>query len=100
MCCFRFVGFVVLEFKRRELIGGDWSVWSDLVCPVRLSYLSLDFHGVVLYCQAQVTDRTAVQTQQRLVWEEEQPVCARYWEGTARIWPPLLAQAVTKGIAT
>lgn len=50
MCCFHFVGFVVLDFKRKGLIG-DWSVESDLVCPcLPLDILALSLFGFLWCC--------------------------------------------------
>lgn len=62
MYCLQFAGFVVLDFKRKGLIGGDWSVQSDPVCPFALA-ISQDFCGFVWCCQVRVTDRMAGQAQ-------------------------------------
>lgn len=88
MCCFHFVGFVVLDFKRKGL-RGDWSVESDLACPcLPLDILALSLFGFLWCCVVKPKSQT-----ERL-WEhsrERSDLCVRdAEEGTVQIGPPPL----------
>lgn len=95
MHCFRLVGFVVLDFKRRGLIGDEVTALFRVTyfASLRLSDLSLGFCGVVLSSPSHRQNGCANTAEVGLGRG------AGCREGTAWIRPPLPAQAVTEGIA-